>query len=101
MEFDFIVGRYSISRSKEKILAGFLTLDAAKYYVDKIDADYISRGFFYIESKEGKYVLGCDPRTDKDIWYEPQDYVYVYDCEKDRAVALEDIDGYRGFYKYN
>lgn len=91
MEFSFIVGRQSLTNSSEKILAGFSKIETAKDYVSRVECDYLSNGYFYIDTTEGRHILGADRKTERDKWYAPNENVYVYDCSKDCVVSIEDI----------
>ena len=89
MEFSFVVGRFSMTNRTEKVIAGFLKLEAAKEYILRIECDYLSNGFFYIDTVEGRYILGADRRTEQNKWYAPSERVYVYDASKDSVISLE------------
>jgi len=88
MEFNFIVGRHSLSNHTEKPLAGFLDLEAAKHFITIKELDYLSNGYMYIDTPEGRYILGADRRTTMNKWYVPGEKIYVYDARKDCAVNL-------------
>lgn len=90
MEFSFVVGRFSLTNRTEKVIAGFLKLEAAKEYVLRIECDYLSNGFLYIDTAEGRYILGADRRTEKNKWYAPNESAYVYDASKDSVISLEE-----------
>jgi hypothetical protein len=91
MEFTFIVGRYSLTNGTEKAIAGFLKLETAKDYIMHVECDYLSNGYFYIDTAVGRHILGADRKTEKEKWYGPEEKVYVYDTSKDYVISLEEI----------
>ena len=96
MNFDFIVMRYRTRPQNSKVLGGFLDLESAKYYTERIDGDYINPGFFYIDSPEGKYIYG-EKTGYKEIgskWYEPGQKAYIYDSREDEVVPIDAVVGF-------
>lgn len=94
MEFDYIVKR-KLYKGSEKVLAGFLELNSAKEYAERIDIDYLSGVLFFIDASEGKYVYG-DTVRERSCWYPPkeQQHVLVYDPRKDRVLPFEETGYY-------
>lgn len=96
MTFDFVVKRYYIGSQKSKVLGGFLDLESAKYFTDRIDGDYINPGFFYIDTPQGKYIYGekTGYREVGGKWYEPGQKAYVYSSIEDRVMHIDEVVSY-------
>lgn len=90
MEFNFVVGKHSMSTGKEKPIAGFLNLEEAKNYTTVKNLDYLYNGYMYIDTEEGRYILGEETKEIRDKWYSPNEKAYVFDSSKDRVVSIED-----------
>lgn len=96
MNFDFVVKRYLIKSQNSKVLGGFLDLESAKYFIDRIDGDYLNSGFFYIDTPQGKYICGAK-RGYREIgnkWYEPGQEAYVYNSVEDSVVHIDEAVSY-------
>lgn len=92
MEFNFIVGRYSLTNRMEKAIAGFLKIETAKDYITHVECDYLSNGYFYIDTTVGRHILGADRKSEKEKWYAPDEKVYVYDLSKELVISLEEFN---------
>lgn len=96
MEFDFVVKRYYINSQKTKVLGGFLDLESAKEYAERVDGDYLNNGFFYVSSPDGKYIYG-QKRSYRQVgheWYKPDQEAYVYEAREDEVVHIDDVVSY-------
>lgn len=91
MEFNFVVGRYSLNNRTEKVIAGFLDVQAAKSFVTMKELDFLSNGYMYIDTPEGRHILGADRRTSMNKWYSPNEKVYIYDSREDNVISLEEL----------
>lgn len=91
MQFNFVVGWHALNSGKEKAIAGFSKLETAKEYVMYVVCDYLSNGYFYIDTPEGRYIQGADRRTERLKWYAPSEKVYVYDLSKEDVIGLDEL----------
>ncbi len=90
MEFGFVVGRHSLTSGKEKPIAGFLDIGMAKEYANNKELDYLSNGYMYVDTLEGRYILGANRKDEKNKWYAPNEKACVFDAGKDSVVSLDD-----------
>lgn len=93
--FPYIAKRIKFGTEKEMVLGGFQKLDKAEKYVESIEdnflfSDYL-RGTFVIDSPKGRYIYGCEIKENRNVWYEPGQTAYVYDCKRDCVMHLDDV----------
>lgn len=89
MEFGFVVGYHSLTKETEKVIAGFLNINESKDYAERKELDYIANIYMYVDTAEGRYILGADKKNEKEKWYEPSEKAFVYDSSKDTVISLD------------
>lgn len=93
MNFDYVVYRYFISNHKKSVLAGFLNLKDAQHFAEWTDGNYLTAGFSYIETEEGKHIFG-DVRSYRNpghIWYKPDEKAFVFNAIEDDVVEIDSV----------